>query len=37
MKKIIALVMVLGVLGSVMVGCSGGGDTNATSSNATSS
>lgn len=36
MKKILALVMVLGVLGSVMVGCSGGGDA-AASSSATSS
>lgn len=32
MKKILALVMVLGVLGSVMVGCSGGGDAAASSS-----
>ncbi len=32
MKKILALVMVLGVLGSVMVGCSGGGDAGAASS-----
>lgn len=32
MKKIIALVMVLGVLGGVMAGCSGGGDANSTSS-----
>ena len=35
MKKIIALVMVLGVLGSVLVGCGSGADANATSSTAT--
>jgi len=29
MKKILALVMVLGVLGSVLVGCGGGADANA--------
>jgi ABC-type glycerol-3-phosphate transport system substrate-binding protein len=29
MKKMIALVMVLGVLGGVLVGCSGGADANA--------
>ena len=28
MKKILALVMVLGVLGGVLVGCSGGADAN---------
>lgn len=29
MKKILSLVMVLGVLGSVLVGCSGAADANA--------
>ena len=29
MKKILALIMVLGVLGSVLVGCGGGADANA--------
>jgi ABC-type glycerol-3-phosphate transport system substrate-binding protein len=30
MKKILALVMVLGVLGGVLAGCGNGGDANAT-------
>ena len=30
MKKILALVMVLGIVGAVLGGCSGGGDANST-------
>ena len=35
MKKIIALVMVLGVLGGVLIGCSGAANNDAAATNAT--
>ncbi len=34
MKKILALVMVLGIVGAVLGGCSGSGDANATGNTA---